>query len=128
MQIYSHVYCYNMYAYAHLDGVGDMSEILDYMNYKPNNAIGLKYDLLKTIYRTFEMESKVKVVFREANGFQYLVSYMSKLDGSLSAVRTLEWTLGKSECAVGVIVVWIYIGGLYCERLGTEKVLLGVDR
>ena len=104
------------HTHTHLDGVGDMSEILDYMNYKPNNAIGLKYDLLKTIYRTFEMESKVKVVFREANGFQYLVSYMSKLDRSLSAVRTLEWTLGKSECAVSGIVVWIYIGGLYCER------------
>ena len=78
-----------MYAYACLDGVGDMSEILDYMNYKPNNTIGLNYDLLKTIiYRTFQMEPKVKVVFREANGFQYLVSYMSKLDRSLSAVRT----------------------------------------
>ena len=80
------------------------------MNYKPNNAIGLKYDLLKTIYRTFEMEPRVKVVFREANGFQYLVSYMSKLDGSLSAVRTPEWSLGKSQCAISRAVVWISLG------------------
>ena len=46
------------------------------MNYKPNNTIGLEDDLLKTIYRTFKMESKVKVVFREADGFWYLVSYL----------------------------------------------------
>ena len=52
----------------------------------------------------------MKMVFIEANGFQYLVSYMSKLDGSLSAVRILEWTLGKSECAVSGIVVWICVG------------------
>ena len=53
---------FNMYAYACLDGVGNMSEILDYINYKPNNTIGLKYDLLKTIiYRTSQMEPKVKV-------------------------------------------------------------------
>ena len=52
-----HVYSYNMYAYTCLDGAGNMSEIPDYMNYKPNNAIGLKYHLLKTIiYRTFAME------------------------------------------------------------------------
>ena len=62
--------------YACLDGVGDMSEIQDYMNYKPHNTIGLEDDLLKTIYRTFKMESKVKVVFREADGFWYLVSYL----------------------------------------------------
>ena len=54
------------------DGVVDMSEIQDYMNYKPNNTIGLKCDLLKT----FKMEPKVKVVFREADGSQYLVSYL----------------------------------------------------
>ena len=96
-----------MYVYACLDGVGDMSEILDYMNYKPNNTIRLKYDLLKTIiYRTFQMEPKVKMVFGEANGFQYLVSYMSKLDRSLSAVRTLKWTLGKS----GVLLVELWCG------------------
>ena len=59
----------------------------------------------------------MNVVFREANGFQYLVSYMSKLDRSLSAVRTPEWTLGKSECAISGIKVWIYVGGLYWERL-----------
>ena len=59
----------------------------------------------------------MKVVFREANGFQYLVSYMSKLDGSLSAVRTPEWTLDKSECAISGIMVWIYVGGLYWESL-----------
>ena len=62
------------------------------------------------------MEPKVKVVFREANGFKCLGSYMSKLDGSLSAVRTPEWTLGKSECAISGIMVWIYVGGLYWER------------
>ena len=42
----------------------------------------------------------MKVAFREANGFQYLVSYMLKLDRSLLAVRTPEWTLGRSECAI----------------------------
>ena len=66
-----------MYVHAcYIDGVGDISEIQDYMNYKPNNTIGLKCDLLKTMYRTFEMEPKVKVVFREADGFWYLVSYL----------------------------------------------------
>ena len=107
-----------MCAYACLYGVGDMSEILDYMNYKPNNTIRLKYDLLKTIiYRTAQMETKVKVVFRETNGFQYLVSYILKLEGSLSAVRTPKWTLGKSECAISGIMVWIYVGGLYVGEI-----------
>ena len=75
------------------------------------------------------MEPKVKVVFREANGFQYLVSYMSKLDRSLLAVRTPEWTLGKSECAISGIMVWIYVGGLYWpgrDYVGIEEILLGV--
>ena len=39
------------------------------------------------------------------------------LMGSLSAVRTPEWTLGKRECAISGIMVWIYEGGLYWERL-----------
>ena len=46
----------------------------------------------------------MKVMFGEANGFQYLVSYMSKLDGSLSAVRTPEWT--QVRVSVPLVELW----------------------
>ena len=32
-------------------------------------------------------------------------------------MRTPECTLGKSDCAISGIMVWIYVGGLYWERL-----------
>ena len=44
-------------------------------------------------------------------------------------MRTPEWTLGKRECAISGIMVWIYEGGLYWERLcsyGRDTILLGV--
>ena len=69
--------------------------LLDIMNTTPKIAIGLKYDILKTIRHCFELESSIKTVFREANGFEYTISFISALYGSLAYSRPKEWANSK---------------------------------
>ena len=71
-----------------------MSLLLNRVNSPPTIAIGLKCDLLKTIINSFNMEHKMKDVFRQASGFEYTVSFMSALYGSLAPNRPTDWALG----------------------------------
>ena len=47
-------------------------------------------------------------------------------------MKTLEWTLGKSECAISGIMVWIYVRGWFilgeiiCIYIGIKEILLCV--
>ena len=75
-------------------GVNEMSLLLNKINTSPSIAIGLKCDLLKTIIHCFNMECKMKDVFRQASGFEYTVSFMSALYGSLAPHRPTDWALG----------------------------------
>ena len=71
-----------------------MSLLLDRINTSPSIAIGLKCDLLKTIIHCFNIECTMKDIFRQASGFEYTVSFMSALYGSLAPHRPTDWSLG----------------------------------
>ena len=71
-----------------------MSLLLNKINTSPSIAIGLKCDLLKTIIHCFNIECTMKDIFRQASGFEYTVSFMSALYGSLAPHRPTDWSLG----------------------------------
>ena len=81
-----------------------MSLLLNKINTSPSIAIGLKCDLLKTIIHCFNMECRMKDVFRQASGFEYTVSFMSALYGSLAHHRPVDWALGGLCVCVCVCV------------------------
>ena len=102
-------------------GVNEMSLLLNKINTSPSIAIGLKCDLLKTIIHCFNMECKMKDVFRQASGFEYTVSFMSALYGSLAPHRPTDWALGglcvRVRVHVCVCVCGVCVCVHACERV-----------
>lgn len=78
-----------------------MAKLLDFLNGVSPTEVALRTDILHTVLAVFQLDSSRKALFREGCGFNYLLSLLSSLYGSLSVDRGSPWD--KSE--------WVWFSG-----------------
>lgn len=80
---------------VHADGAIDLNALLDQLNQSAQTAVIVKSEILQTVLGVFQLDSVKKCVFREVCGFQYLISVLASLIGSLAPHRRDPWTEGQ---------------------------------
>ena len=77
-----------------------MRKLLDLLNIAKQTEVPLRTDILQTILGVFQLDSGRKALFRDGDGFNYLLSVLSSLYGSLAPHRTYPWNTGEWTCAL----------------------------
>ena len=81
-------------------GHDDLGTLLGLMNSADQTAVTLKTDVLQAVQRVFNLAARTKALFREADGFVYVVSVLSMMGGSLSCPPISVWEKGQSRIFV----------------------------
>ena len=68
-----------------------MGKLLDLLNTAKQTEVPLRTDILQTILGVFQLDTSRKALFRDGSGFNYLLSVLSSLYGSLAPHRTAPW-------------------------------------
>lgn len=71
-----------------------MGKLLDMLNTAKQTAVALRIDILQTILGVFQLDSCCKALFRDGCGFNYLISVLTSLYGSLGPLRGHPWDNG----------------------------------
>ena len=77
-------------------GHDDLGTLLGLMNSAKPTAVKLKTDVLRAVQRVFNLAARTKSLFREADGFVYVVSVLTGMGGSLSSPAISVWNDGNS--------------------------------
>jgi hypothetical protein len=72
-------------------GHDDLGTLLGLMNSADPTAVKLKADVLRAVQRVFNLAARTKSLFREADGFVYVVSVLTGMGGSLSSSAISIW-------------------------------------
>ena len=85
-----------------------MRKLLDLLNTARQSEVPLRTDILQTILGVFQLDSARKALFRDGDGFNYLLSVLSSLYGSLAPYRTSPWDSGEhyhsnNHMTIGVV-------------------------
>ena len=78
-----------------IEGYVHIGKLLDILNTAKSTDVDLRIDILQTILAVFQLESSTKALFRDGCGFNYLISVLTSLYGSLGPSRGKPWGNGK---------------------------------
>ncbi|XP_019848853.1 PREDICTED: WD repeat and FYVE domain-containing protein 3-like isoform X2 [Amphimedon queenslandica] len=73
------------------EGYVHIGKLLDILNTAKSTDVDLRIDILQTILAVFQLESSTKALFRDGCGFNYLISVLTSLYGSLGPSRGKPW-------------------------------------
>ena len=83
-----------MHPYTDLPFFLLLGTLLGLMQSTPPSDVRLKLDVLNTLLRIFELDRKMRAVFRDVGGFVYVMSVLINMERSLATPVNPAWAEG----------------------------------